>query len=81
MKPALIPAAPLASFGPHDGELDIVEVQDDHGQAKRMCELGLCPGKRVRVMRAGNPAIVQVGESRFALAHELLMRVLARPAG
>lgn len=74
-----IPLAPLAIFGASDGWLEVVEVHDLDGQVKRMCELGICPGKRIRVIRRGDPAIIGLGESRFALAAELLNRVFVRP--
>lgn len=74
------PTAPLNTFTPHDGELEVVEILDDTGDVKRMCELGVCPGKRIRVIRQGDPAILAFGESRFALAGELLARVFVRPA-
>jgi Fe2+ transport system protein FeoA len=74
-----IPLAPLAIFDAADGWLEVVEVHDVDGQTKRMCELGICPGKRIRVIRQGDPAIIGIGESRFALATELLSRVFVRP--
>lgn len=76
-----LPTAPLSSFTPHDGELEVVEVHDTDGNVKRMCELGVCPGKRVRIIRQGDPAILSVADSRFALAGELLSSVYVRPAG
>lgn len=78
MKPQL-PAAPLATFTPHDGQLEVVEVFDIDGNTKRMCELGICTGKVVSIVRQGDPAILCIGESRFALAAELLSRVYVRP--
>ncbi|MCB9895118.1 MAG: ferrous iron transport protein A [Planctomycetes bacterium] len=74
-----LPSAPLSTFTPHDGELEVVEVHDNDGNVKRMCELGICPGKRVSIVRQGDPAILSVGESRFALSGELLTRVYVRP--
>ena len=76
-----LPSAPLSTFSPHDGELEVVEVHDIDGNVKRMCELGICPGEIVRIIRQGDPAILSVGDSRFALALELLSRVYVRPAG
>lgn len=73
------PTAPLSTFTPQDGVLEVVELLDSEGSVKRMCELGICPGKRVRVIRQGDPAILSVGDSRFALAGELLTRVYVRP--
>lgn len=78
-----MPAAPLATFLPADGELVVVEViaeeQTHDGNSRRLCELGICPGKVIRLARQGDPAIVCVGESRFALGAELLARVFVRP--
>jgi len=74
-----MPAAPLATFTRHDGMLEVVEVLHEDGGSKRMCELGICEGKRLRVVSQGDPAIVAIGDSRFALAAELLARVFVRP--
>ena len=76
-----LPTAPLSTFTPYDGELEVVEVLDSDGNVKRMCELGVCPGKKVRIVRQGDPSIISVGDSRFALAGELLTRVFVRPLG
>ena len=75
-----LPTAPLSTFTPHDGELEVVEVHDTDGNVKRMCELGICPGKHVTIVRQGDPAIVCVGDSRFALSCSLLTSVYVRPA-
>ena len=75
-----LPSAPLSTVTPQDGELEVVEVHDTDGNVKRICELGICPGKTVRIIRQGDPAILSVGDSRFALAGELLTRVYVRPA-
>lgn len=73
------PAAPLSLFSPQDGDLEVVEILGQDGSTKRMCELGICPGKLVRVVRAGDPALLAVAGSRFALARELTSRVFVRP--
>lgn len=75
-----LPTAPLSTFTPHDGKLVVVEIDDQDGNVKRMCELGICPGKHVTIVRQGDPAILCVGDSRFALSGELLTRVYVRPA-
>jgi Fe2+ transport system protein FeoA len=79
MKRTNLQPAPLSTFSARHGALEIVEVDDSATEHKRMCELGLCPGRSVRVVRKGNPSIVSVGESRFALSLELLSRVYVRP--
>lgn len=73
------PPEPLNRFRAADGELEVVEVSSEDGATNRMRELGICPGKRVAVVRAGNPAILAVSGSRFALSRELMVRVLVRP--
>jgi len=73
------PAEPLSHFRAADGELEVIEVDTSTPQGKRLCELGVCPGKRIFVVRAGSPAIVAVAGSRFALARELARRVMVRP--
>jgi Fe2+ transport system protein FeoA len=75
-----LPTAPLSTFTPQDGELEVVEVHELDANSRRMCELGICPGKRVSIIRQGDPAILCIGESRFALSGELLTRVYVRPA-
>jgi Fe2+ transport system protein FeoA len=45
----------------------ITEVIGSTRLAARLRELGLTPGQRVRVLRAGCPLIVQVGEGRLGM--------------
>lgn len=73
------PAAPLNLFHAADGELEVVEITVEDANTRRMCELGICPGKRITVVRQGNPALLAVAGSRFALAAELMQRVMVRP--
>lgn len=70
--------APLAIFGENDGALEIVQVVGDDASSRRLCELGCCVGKQVRIIKRGDPAIISIGGSRFALAGELQNRILAR---
>jgi Fe2+ transport system protein FeoA len=75
-----LPAAPLATFTHHDGALVVVEVvPDEEGGSKRLCEIGVCKGKQIRIVRGGDPAIVALGDARFALAAELQARVFVCP--
>lgn len=73
------PAAPLATFSHHDGDLEVIEIFDEDAESKRMCELGFCPGKVVRVISQGNPAILSVAGTRLAVGLDLLSRVYVRP--
>ncbi|MDC1141678.1 FeoA family protein [Planctomycetota bacterium] len=75
------PPAPLAIFSQFDGELEVVEVMDDSDDAKRMCELGFCPGKTVTIIAQGDPAIVNIAGTRLAVGLDLLSRIFVRPRG
>ena len=71
--------APLGIFSEHDGLLEITQILGDDPCAHRLSALGFCAGKRVMVIRRGDPAILSVGGSRFALAGELQERIYACP--
>ncbi|MCF6228244.1 MAG: ferrous iron transport protein A [Planctomycetes bacterium] len=73
------PAAPLATFSQHDGELEVIEIFDEDAESNRMCELGFCPGKTVSIISQGNPAILSVAGTRLAVGFDLLSRVYVRP--
>ncbi len=48
-------------------EGEITEVTADSGAATRLRELGLMPGRRVRVLRAGSPMILMVNGTRLCV--------------
>ena len=50
-----------------------IEADDDDSQ--RLKTLGLCVGRQVELIQAGNPLIVRVFSSRLGLAAELAARV------
>ena len=70
--------APLALFSMQDGFVEITGVLGDDACSHRLAALGFCAGRRVMVIRRGDPAILRVGGNRFALAAELLDRIYAR---
>ncbi|HAI13944.1 MAG TPA: hypothetical protein DCM28_19730 [Phycisphaerales bacterium] len=54
----------------------IVEVNEpDQEQADRLKALGLCVGRRIELLKAGNPMILRVLGSRIGLAHRLAKRI------
>ena len=73
------PPAPLAIFSQFDGDLEVVEIVDEDSNSKRLCELGFCPGKTVRVISQGDPAILSVAGTRLAVGYDLLAKVFVRP--
>jgi len=57
----------------------VLEIADSR-HAPRLFEIGLGEGTRVTVIKRGDPSIVEVGSSTFALARELLTIVTVVPA-
>lgn len=45
----------------------ISHVQCQSATSARLLEMGMIPGEMVRVIRAGSPSILQVGESRLCV--------------
>jgi ferrous iron transport protein A len=58
---------------------DIAEVSGEPAWVNRLAELGLRAGCRLRVLRAGSPCLLQIGESRLSLRGENAMQILVRP--
>lgn len=51
-------------------EIEIVEIHGDSSLLLRLGELGLAPGRIVRVVRRGTPMILHVGDSKICLRGE-----------
>jgi Fe2+ transport system protein FeoA len=58
---------------------DVEEVCGEPKLVGRMAELGLRAGSRLRVLQAGRPCLLQVGESRLSLRGDAGFQVLVRP--
>lgn len=56
----------LAGLGVGD-EGTVESVEGSTPLASRLRELGVCPGVRVRMLRAGGRLVVQVEDARFCL--------------
>ena len=56
---------------------DIADVTGEPGWVTRLAEMGLRIGSRLRVLQAGSPCLLQVGEARLSLRGEL--QILVRP--
>lgn len=56
----------------------VVRVDSEGGDAERMKALGLCEGRRLEVLRAGDPLIVRVHGSRFGIAAARARCILVR---
>ena len=60
---------------------DVAEVTGEAGWIRRMAEMGLGIGSRLRILQPGSPCLLQVGESRLSLRGDCAMQILVRPLG
>ena len=51
------------------------KIEGHRAVTARLTELGFVPGQWIRVIRTGNPIIVQVGDSRFCLRQEQILGI------
>lgn len=58
---------------------DVAEVAGEPGWVNRLAELGLRTGSRLRVLQAGSPCLLQVGDARLSLRGDWAAQVLVRP--
>ncbi len=56
-------------------------IDMDDEDTQRLKSLGLCVGRQVEVIQAGNPLIVRVFSSRLGLAAELAARLRVETCG
>jgi ferrous iron transport protein A len=71
---------PLAQAG--DGEqVEIIAVDGGRTVHRRLSDLGLAPGQRVRLVagQPGGPVLVAVGTSRIAIGFGLALKVRVIP--
>ena len=63
-----------------NGELAVVaDVTGEPGWVTRLAELGVRIGSQLRVLQAGSPCLLQVGESRLSLRSDWAMQILVQP--
>ena len=80
---ALRPAAELMalSTAPAGAVARVVRVAADSDDAARLMAMGLCVGRRVQVVKAGDPLIVSAVGARVGLSARLAAGVLVQPLG
>lgn len=85
---ALCAAARTLDALPRSSSARVVEVESQgpaDAVARRIEDLGFVPGEPVRVIArgllGGNPLVVQVGHTRFALRREEARRIRIAPLG
>ena len=57
---------------------DVAAVTGEPGWVTRLAEMGVRIGIRVRVLQAGSPCLLQIGDSRLSLRGESGMQILVR---
>jgi ferrous iron transport protein A len=58
---------------------DVAEVYGEPHWVSRLAELGVRIGCRLRVLQAGSPCLLQVGDCRVCLRGECCTQILVRP--
>ncbi len=61
-------------------EVTLVDIQGGFGMRRKLTDMGLIPGVRLRLIHSHlpGPVIVQVGDSRLMLGHGMAQRVMVR---
>ncbi|MFO8082565.1 MAG: FeoA family protein [Armatimonadota bacterium] len=62
---------------------EIIDVRGGRGVVRRLTELGLAPGVRVRLVTdagSSGPVIVKVGDAKIGIGRGMARRVLVRQA-
>jgi len=68
----------LNELRPHQCALvDHIEAGDD--ESERLMTMGVCAGRMVEMVKAGDPLILRVFGSRIGVSARLARRVLVRP--
>jgi Fe2+ transport system protein FeoA len=58
---------------------EVADVTGEPGWVTRLAELGVRIGSQLRVLQAGSPCLLQVGESRLSLRSDWATQILVRP--
>ena len=58
------------------GEARVVAVDADAADAARLMALGICVGRRVEIIKAGDPLIIRVVGARVGLSAHLAAAIL-----
>jgi Fe2+ transport system protein FeoA len=69
------------STAPATAAARVVHIAADSDDAARLKAMGLCIGRRVQVVKAGDPLIVSVVGARVGLSARLAANVLIQPLG
>ncbi len=63
-----------------DGECGLIcDIEGDHEDIERLKTMGVCLGRRLHVVKSGDPMIVSVMGTRLGIAGRLARHVFLRP--
>ena len=74
---------PLSMVAPGQ-EVELLAVHGGWGIRRRLAEMGLNPGVKIRVMQSnfwGGPIIVAVRDTRLALGRGMAHKIMVKPLG
>jgi ferrous iron transport protein A len=71
---------PLEMLNPGEWA-DVAQVTGEPSWIGRMAELGLSIGSRLRMLQAGSPCLLQVGETRVSVRGTGALQILVAPLG
>lgn len=79
MRDAVLPPSSLADHG-HGVVADIVDIDAaTPALLARLAARGLVPGARLEILRGGDPMLVMIDDSRWALTREDAAHIRIRP--
>jgi Fe2+ transport system protein FeoA len=67
-------------YGLRNGEARVIRVDAEADDAVRLMALGICVGRRVQVVKPGDPMIVRVMATRIGLSARLAASVIVATA-
>ncbi len=77
--PQVIALLPLSAM--IGGEARVMSVEAETADASRLMALGICVGRRVEIVKAGDPLIVRVVGARVGLSARLAAAVMVDMVG
>ena len=57
------------------GTYECIEIDVEGDASVRMKQLGLCAGRRIHLLAAGDPMILRIGETEIGLSRDLARRI------
>ena len=59
-------------------EAEVCQIEGDHSQVRRLQEMGICQGCKLKVVCQGSPCIVKVAGSRICFRENEMTNIFVR---